>query len=110
MGSMFACSFIFRPGTYDEEFHRLDASIEDYAKSLDGYIGVDRWFSEDRAVKNSIYYWRDMESVSIFAKFPDHREAKDKYAKWYDGYQIVISEVTASYGDGTIAHITAQKS
>jgi hypothetical protein len=48
-----------------------------------------------------------MESVSLFARFPDHREAKDNYAKWYKGYQIVVSEVTASYGDGAIPHITS---
>lgn len=109
MVSMFACSFIFKPGNYDDEFYRLDASIDEYAKSLDGYIGVDRWFSDDRSVKNSIYYWRDMESVSMFARFPDHLEAKENYAKWYDGYQIVISEVTASYGDGRIPHVTTEK-
>jgi heme-degrading monooxygenase HmoA len=106
---MFACSFIFRPGTYDEEFHRLDASIDEFAQSLDGYIGVDRWISGDGTVKNSIYYWRDMDSVSTFARFPDHLDAKKNYRKWYDGYQIVISEVTASYGDGRIPHITAEQ-
>jgi heme-degrading monooxygenase HmoA len=110
MTDMFACSFIFRPGTYDDEFYRLDQSIDDYAKSLEGYIGVDRWFSEDKTVTNSIYYWRDMESVSLFARFPDHLEAKANYQKWYDGYQIVISEVKATYGDGRIAHITSDKS
>jgi heme-degrading monooxygenase HmoA len=104
---MFAASVIFRTGTYDDEFHRLDASIDAYAQSLEGYLGVDRWFSEDGKAQNSIYYWRDMESVSVFARFPDHLEAKEKYAKWYEGYQIVISEVTASYGDGNIPHITS---
>lgn len=105
---MFQASFMFIPGTYDEEFHRLDESIDNYAKSLDGYIGVDRWFSADGLQKNSIYYWRDQESVAQFAKFPDHLEAKEKYARWYDGYQIVISEVKASYGDGQFPHITNQ--
>lgn len=107
MASMFACSFIFRKKAYDEEFHRLDASIDAHAQSLDGYIGVDRWFSDDGKVQNSIYYWRDMDAVSVFARFPDHLEAKEKYAHWYEGYQIVISEVTASYGDGNIPHVTA---
>jgi heme-degrading monooxygenase HmoA len=109
MASMFACSFISRKKAYDEEFHRLDASIDAYAQSLDGYIGVDRWFSDDGKVQNSIYYWRDMDAVSVFARFPDHLEAKEKYAQWYEGYQIVISEVTASYGDGNIPHITSAK-
>lgn len=103
---MFAVSFIFTPGTYDEEFHRLDASIDAFAQSLPGYIGVDRWVSEDGNTKNSIYYWSDMESVSAFARFPDHLEAKKKYASWYKGYQIVVSEVRASYGDGAINHIS----
>jgi hypothetical protein len=104
---MFAASFIFRKGTYDDEFHRLDASIDAYAESLDGYLGVDRWFSDDGKAQNSIYYWRDMETLSVFSRFPDHLDAKEKYARWYEGYQIVISEVTASYGDGNIPHITA---
>jgi heme-degrading monooxygenase HmoA len=103
---MFAIAFIFRPGTYDEEFHRLDSSIDDFAKSLPGYIGVDRWVSPDGATTNSTYYWEDMESVGTFSRFPDHLEAKQKYQQWYEGYQIVISEVKASYGDGTLNHIS----
>jgi hypothetical protein len=103
---MFAVSFIFIPGTYDDEFHRLDASIDSYAASLEGYLGVDRWFSEDRGTKNSVYYFADMATVSVFAKFPDHLKAKEKYTRWYDGYQIVITEVKASYGDGRIDHIS----
>ena len=103
---MFQASFIFTPGSYDDEFYRLDASIDEHAKSLEGYVGVDRWFSADGATTNAIYYWRDMKSVSQFAKFPDHLEAKEKYAQWYDGYQIVISEVKATYGDKRLPHIT----
>jgi heme-degrading monooxygenase HmoA len=105
---MFSASFIFTPGTMDEEFHRLDDSIDAYARSLDGFIGVDRWFSEDKKTKNSIYYWADRGSLDQFSKFPDHLEAKKHYARWYDGYHIVISEVKASYGDGKISHITNQ--
>jgi heme-degrading monooxygenase HmoA len=105
---MLSASFIFRPGIYDEDFHRLNDSIDAYAHSLSGFIGVDRWFSEDKKTKNSIYYWADRESLDQFAKFPDHLEAKSQYSRWYDGYQIVISEVKASYGDGKIPHITNQ--
>lgn len=110
INTMFAVSFIFVPGTYDEEFHRLDSSIDAYAQSLDGYIGVDRWFSEDRSTTNSVYYFADMATVSVFAKFPDHLEAKQKYAQWYDGYQIVVSEVKATYGDGRLNHISQRES
>lgn len=103
---MFACSFIFTPGNYDEEFYRLDDSIQQYAEGMPGYLGTDRWFSEDKLSKNVIYYFNDQESVLEFANFSDHKEAKAKYAKWYKGYQVVISEVKASYGDGNYPHIT----
>ena len=103
---MFACSFIFTPGEYDDEFYRLDNSIQQYAESMPGYIGTDRWFSEDKLTKNVIYYFKDQDSVREFANFSDHKEAKAKYARWYKGYQVVISEVKASYGDGNYPHIT----
>lgn len=31
---MICCQFIFTPGTYDHDFHRLDAEIDDYVRSL----------------------------------------------------------------------------
>ena len=102
---MFGCSFIFTPATYDDEFHRLDRSVMDYALSMPGYVGMDRWFSEDRLSKNVIYYFKDQESVREFATFSDHKEAKEKYARWYSGYQVIISEVKATYGDGNYPHV-----
>jgi len=106
MAAMFAVSFIFRPGNYDEEFHRLDTLIDDYAHSLEGYIGVERWVSDDGHTRNSVYYFRDQETVTTFSRYPEHREAKENYRRWYEGYQIVVSEVSASYGDGGIDHVS----
>ena len=108
---MFAAQFIFTPGTYDEEFHELDQSIDAFARALQGFRGVDKWVSPDGARQNSIYYWADRESLSEFAKFPDHLTAKKRYAEWYDSYQVIISEVVAHYGDGGESHpLTTAKS
>jgi heme-degrading monooxygenase HmoA len=102
---MFAAQFIFRPGEYDDEFYRLDASIDEYALGLPGFLGVERWVSVDGATKNSIYYFDSMDTITKFARFEDHRAAKQKVQNWYNGYQVVISEVKASYGDGQIDSI-----
>lgn len=102
---MFSAQFIFKPGVYDDRFHELDASIDAYALTLEGFVGVERWQSADGAVKNSIYYFADMQTVQTFARFEDHKSAKAEYEKWYDGYQVIISEVKATYGDGKIATI-----
>lgn len=106
---MHTVSFVFKPGTYDEEFHTLDSAIEAFAVSMDGYIGVERWVSIDGNVRNSVYYWRDMASVREFSRFEQHLEAKENYRNWYDGYHIVISEVTAQYGDGGVESLSTLK-
>lgn len=104
---MISCSFIFSPGVYDDEFHELDRKIDDFASSLEGFLGVDRWVSEDGKSRNSIYYFDGMASVKQLSRYPDHLVAKENYKKWYLGYQIVVSEVVGSYGDGYFQHPSA---
>ncbi|GAB2827391.1 hypothetical protein GCM10027022_18010 [Alpinimonas psychrophila] len=104
---MYSAAFIFQPGTYDAEFYRLDGLIEDVARSLPGFLGSETWVSQDGRVKNATYYWSDMESLRVFSQHPDHLEAKRNYAKWYDGYHVIISKVERVYGDGNLEHATA---
>jgi heme-degrading monooxygenase HmoA len=99
---MYMAQFIFRPGNYDADFHKLDEAIDAYALTLPGFKGVERWVSPDGATKNSNYFFEDTETIKTFSRFPDHLDAKKNYSKWYLGYQVVISQVVASYGDGTI--------
>jgi len=99
---MIACQFIFKPGTYDEEFHRLDDQIDQFVRALPGFVRVELWQSPDGTVKNAIYYLQDRKTLAQLARFPEHLEAKEKVRRWYDGYRIVVSEVTATYGDGRL--------
>lgn len=103
---MILCQFIFKPGEYDDDFHRLDGQIDAFARSLPGFVTVETWYSEDKTVVNAAYYFQDKESVRALSRFPQHREAKGKYQRWYDGYQIVVSEITTSYGDKRLPHVT----
>ena len=50
---MFSISFIFKPGTYDDEFHRLGAATEAVANGTEGFLGSEAWWSEDRPVCNA---------------------------------------------------------
>jgi heme-degrading monooxygenase HmoA len=96
------CQFIFKPGAYDDEFHRLDGQIDAFARSLPGFERVETWQSAEGDVVNAIYYFRDRESVALLSRLPQHREAKGQVQRWYDGYRIVVSEVTATYGDSRL--------
>ena len=104
MDKTIACQFVFEPGEYDDEFHLLDGQIDDYASELSGFISVHRWVSPDGRLRNSIYFFKDMESVNALAKFPQHLVAKREVKRWYKSYQILVTEVTASYGDGNLTY------
>jgi heme-degrading monooxygenase HmoA len=104
---VFSLSFLFQPGAYDEEFHRLDGEIQAIADATPGYLGVESWMSDDGVRRNAVYYWDDLRHLKDFSRSAQHLRAKSEYARWYDGYQVVVAEITASYGDGRYPHVTA---
>jgi len=103
---MYSAAFIFEPGQYDAEFHRLNTLIDSVARSLPGFLGVESWQSADGRRRNATYFWDNLDTLNTFSTHPAHEEAKRQYARWYNGYHIVISEVVRSYGDGAFAQIT----
>lgn len=103
---MFSAAFIFEPGQYDEEFHRLDGLIAKAADKTPGYLGREVWKSVDGRQTNATYYWESLEALQQFSRDANHLEAKKQYQRWYAGYQIVIAEIVRSYGDGKLAHLT----
>ncbi len=103
---MYIAAFHYLPGRYDAEFHRLNDIINEVARASPGFLGSESWHSEDETRANATYYWRDLDSLKAFSTHPAHQEAKRQYARWYEGYHIVISEVIRSYGDGRMAHLT----
>jgi len=44
---MYSASFIYEPSGYDEEFHRLNDTINDIARSMPGFLGKEAWQSLD---------------------------------------------------------------
>ena len=103
---MYSAAFIFEPGEYDDEFHRLNGLIDEAANKTEGYLGAESWKSMDGKTINATYYWESFEALKTFSRHPRHLEAKKQYSRWYDGYHIVVSEILRSYGDDAIPHLT----
>lgn len=103
---MYSAAFIFEPGNYDDEFHRLNGMIDEAARATTGFLGTESWRSADGKTRNATYYWATLDSLREFSRHPRHLEAKRKYRNWYNGYHIVISEIVKSYGDDYIRHLT----
>jgi heme-degrading monooxygenase HmoA len=101
---MISATFIFRPGEYDEEFHRLDAIIMDVALATAGYLGAERWWSEDRSERSVVYYFESQDALRAFSRDETHVSAKRQYKRWYEAYRVIISEVLSTHSDGEMNH------
>lgn len=97
---MYSSTFIFAKKQYDDAFHRLDQMIAEMAKEIPGYLGEETWESPDTGLISNVYYWDSLEALQQLITHPRHLEAKAKQGNWLAGYQVVISEVIRTYGDG----------
>jgi heme oxygenase (staphylobilin-producing) len=93
-------TFIFKPNNTDGDFKQLDDEIMRRALANNGFIKKEKWVSPDADLISVVYYFRDSESLKLFSSDEVHREAKQRYAEWYDGYRVEIAEITGSWGDG----------
>jgi hypothetical protein len=85
---MYASTFIFAKGEFDEEFHRLDQQIAEAARSTPGYLGEEAWENPSTGLVSNVYYWES-----------------SKQENWLNGYQVVISQVIKVYGDGKLSSL-----
>ncbi|MBY0409060.1 MAG: antibiotic biosynthesis monooxygenase [Burkholderiaceae bacterium] len=100
---MFSSTFIFAKGEYDGAFHRLDEEIAQVAKSINGYLGEEAWENTSTGLISNVYYWDSLESLQKLVSHPRHQEAKSRQGEWLAGYQVVISQVLRTYGDGKLS-------
>ena len=101
---MISASFIVDTLELDEEFHRLDERIIQAAKATTGYIGEEAWQDPKSGRVCTVYYWESREGLFELMGNPDHRHAREGSPRWLQGYQVVVSEIVASYGTNNYPH------
>lgn len=106
---MYSATFTFAKDDYDEEFHDLDRAIAEVAKGIPGYLGEDAWENQSAGLISTVYYWETLDALQLLMEHPTHIEAKQKQAKWINGYHIVIAQILRAYGDGGISHPLASR-
>lgn len=106
---MYTSTFTFAPGAFDDEFHALDEEIARTAKSIPGYLGEESWENPSTGLISNVYYWETLDALQELVKHPVHVAAKERQARWLNGYQVVIAQVIGCYGDGGIPHPLAHK-
>ncbi|MBV8464602.1 MAG: antibiotic biosynthesis monooxygenase [Burkholderiales bacterium] len=104
---MYASTFMFAKGEYDDDFHRLDHAIAEAAKAIPGYLGEESWENTQTGLISNVYYWDSLGALQALMRHPTHQIAKAKQAKWLNGYRVIISEVLRTYGDALLDHPVA---
>ncbi|GAB2476004.1 hypothetical protein GCM10027082_29040 [Comamonas humi] len=97
---MYSSTFIFAKKQYDDDFHRLDQAIAEVARLIPGYLGEEAW--ESAGLVSNVYYWDSLEALQALMQHPRHLEAKARQGEWLAGYQVVISQILKTYGDGRL--------
>ncbi|MCW7469635.1 hypothetical protein [Leptospira kanakyensis] len=103
---MITATFIFKQKKSDSEFETLDKSIESHVENHPEYLGKDSWVNLEQGTMAVVYYFKTYLGLESLKTYTDHKSAKSQYSKWYAGYQVIIAEVTKTYGDGGILHVT----
>lgn len=97
--SVYSATFIFRMKNYDKEFERLNDIIDSVANSYPGFLGKEGWSSNEENKRSVVYYWDSLGALKRFSNHPDHQKAKQKYKKWYSGYEVIIAKVLTFKSD-----------
>ncbi|MCB4811241.1 antibiotic biosynthesis monooxygenase [Methylovorus menthalis] len=107
---MYSATFIFDKKQFNEAFYALDNAIAEAARQTSGYLGEESWENPSSGLIANTYYWKTMDGLQALMQHPKHLEAKAAQANWLNGYQVIISEVLRTYGDGKINHPTSSSS
>lgn len=99
---MYASTFIFGKKQFDARFHQLDQAIAEAAKRIPGYLGEEAWENPQTGLFANVYYWESLDALQALMQDPRHLEAKQAQAEWLDGYEVIISQVLRTYGDGRL--------
>ena len=105
---MLSATFIFTQHTNNQDFKVLDDEIMARAEANPGFKGKEKWLSHDGKQIRVIYYFETKDSLAEFSKDEVHREAKSRYAEWYQGYRVEIADITGTWGDGNMPPIWKQ--
>jgi|SRR5579864_1936503 len=102
---MYSSTFIFATKQFDDEFHRLDRTIAEAARTIPGYIGEEVWENASTGLTSNVYYWESLDGLQTLIQHPAHIEAKAAQSNWLAGYQVIISEVIRTYGDRLLSPV-----
>ena len=82
----------------DEGYSAAAARMDELAKTMPGYLGIES--ARDPASREGITvsYWRDLESIAAWKAHLDHAEARRQgRERWYQRYALRVARIEREY-------------
>jgi len=93
---MFAVIFIAKIKSLDDEYVQTAARLRELAREKFGCLDFISLTEGDQEI--AISYWESMEQIKTWKQDPEHLRAQEQgKRKWYESYQVQITEVVRAY-------------
>lgn len=80
-----------------EGYADMAANMEELAKTMPGYLGIESARGED-GFGITVSYWESEEAIANWKKNADHLKAQARgRAEWYEEYQVRVAKVERAY-------------
>jgi heme-degrading monooxygenase HmoA len=94
----YAVIFVSRRTPADEGYSATADRMEELARSMPGYLGIDS-VRDAAGLGITVSYWRDEEAIAQWRAHAEHRMAQERgQREWYATYDLHVARVERSYG------------
>ncbi|MGI9462440.1 MAG: antibiotic biosynthesis monooxygenase family protein [Aestuariivirgaceae bacterium] len=86
-----------RTGNDPEGYAKMAAKMDELAKTMPGYLGIESIRSAENATI-TVSYWQDEEAIRNWRTNAEHRIAQEfGKSDWYQHYELRIAKVERAY-------------
>ena len=86
-----------RTGKGDKDYGAMAARMDELAKTMPGYLGIESIRSTENATI-TVSYWQDEEAIRNWRIEAEHQVAQEMgKSTWYQHYEIRIAKVERAY-------------
>ncbi len=95
----YAVIFTSQRSAGDRGYARMADRMDDLAKSMPGYLGVDS-VRDETGAGITVSYWKTEEDIRNWKKHSEHVIAQETgKSTWYTHYSVRIAKVERAYGN-----------
>ena len=82
----------------DDGYYATAARMEELAKTMPGYLGIESARDPVSREGITVSYWRDLASIAAWKAHLDHTQARQRgRERWYERYALRVARIEREY-------------